>query len=142
MEGLNMHEHDEGPVSTDTASGDEHPHSGGGQRYQQAHRQHAVDHGGASVARAARGTAQTDAARPTSAPNGDAGATTDDTQVQPHPNDESWLKDLGFPKTGDHPEAHPTQVEHGPNAGGSQQGEPTTAESGSSRRRRSGSEDA
>ena len=41
-----MHEHED-TASTDTAPAGEHPHSGGGQRYQEAHRQHDVDHGGA-----------------------------------------------------------------------------------------------
>ena len=43
--------------------------------------------------------------------------------VRPHPDDEAWLKDLGYPKLGEDLQSRTTQHEHGPNAGGTQQGD-------------------
>ena len=40
----------------------------------------------------------------------------------PHPDDESWLQDQGYPKLGRKTHDRLTQVEHGPYAGGTQQG--------------------
>jgi hypothetical protein len=127
--------------------------SGGGARYQEAHRQHAVERDGPSRSREARGTGPDHAAprspagtdtRPehrdgqpdASGPSPNDATTADHRQVTPHPDDESWLNDLGFPKTGEHVEGHQTQIEHGPNAGGTQQGDPQTPESGAARSRK------
>ena len=139
-----MHEHDHDRSATDRAvSDDEYLESGGGQRYQEAHRQHAIDRDGPRRSRQGRGTtSDTPSRQEVEAPDrsvnaiagGEAGGSDlnafdrqagDDEQVRPHPDDESWLKDLGYPKTGEHIEAHHTQIEHGPNAGGSQQGHHT-----------------
>ena len=155
---------DDGGVSDQEVAASEarevHPESGGGARYQQAHRQHALERDAPKRSRAARGTADErgpDANR--SGPLMPAGANarpehrdgqpdapglsaneppTHEPRVQPHPDDESWLKDLGYPKVGEHVESHATQIEHGPNAGGTQQGhaddEPTEpATSGANR---------
>ena len=143
-----MHQQDERPEA------DRELHeSGGGAHYQQAHRQHAVEREGPSRSRAARGTGPDHAAprapagtdtRPEhrDAPPHGSGQDTndstsaDDRQVRPHPDDESWLNDLGYPKTGEQIEAHQTQIEHGPNAGGSQQGDHEAARSGGRRGKR------
>lgn len=133
----------------------EYQESGGGTRYQTSHRQNIVERDGPSRSRAARGTgpdhgapyapAGTDTrpehrdAPPTSpGPTTNDQITDDDQRVHPHPDDESWLKDLGYPKVDEHPESRATQVEHGPNAGGSQQGHPETAGTDSTPRRRPG----
>jgi len=47
---------------------------------------------------------------------------------RPSPDDESWLQDQGYPKLGKNAHARLTQVEHGPYAGGTQQGDAETAE--------------
>ena len=152
-----MQEHDHDQSATDRAvSDDEYLESGGGQRYQEAHRQHAIDRDGPRRSRAARGTvgdttkSDTPSRQEPEAPGRSANASAggaggsdlnafdrqagDDEQVRPHPDDESWLKDLGYPKTGEHTEAHHTQIEHGPNAGGSQQGHHTEPAGASGRR--------
>jgi hypothetical protein len=41
----------------------------------------------------------------------------------PHPDDESTLKEQGYPKLGRKPQSRMTQVEHGPYPGGTQQGD-------------------
>ena len=41
----------------------------------------------------------------------------------PTPDDESWLQEQGYPKLGRSPQSRMTQVEHGPYAGGTQQGD-------------------
>ncbi len=131
------------------AAGDHHA-SGGGARYQKAHRQNAVERDGPTRSRSARGTGPDHAA-----PRAPAGTdtrpehrdgqpaagqitpdhVTDDGQrVRPQPDDESWLQDLGYPKVGEHVESHATQIEHGPNAGGTQQGHDEAAAPGSPRR--------
>jgi len=47
---------------------------------------------------------------------------------RPSPDDESLLQDHGYPKLGKNSDARLTQVEHGPYAGGTQQGDAETAE--------------
>jgi len=49
---------------------------------------------------------------------------------RPHPDDESWLQDQGYPKLGRNPHDRLTQVEHGPYPGGTQQGDAETGEQG------------
>jgi hypothetical protein len=132
-----MHDQDERHPTTDEQRA--HDESGGGIRYQEAQRQNAVERDGPSRSRPARGTGPDHAAHRAPAgtdtrpehrdsepdPSGlsvNDATTVDDKQVRPHPDDESWLNDLGYPKTGEHVEAHQTQIEHGPNAGGTQQG--------------------
>jgi hypothetical protein len=126
----------------------EHQQSGGGARYQKAHRQNVVERDGPTGSRAARGTGPDHAARapagtdtrpehrdgaPTSPGLSTNEQPTDEPRVQPSPDDESWLNDLGYPKSGEHVESHATQIEHGPNAGGTQQGDPDAAHAGPSR---------
>jgi hypothetical protein len=149
-----MHERDRDQSATDqVASDDEYVESGGGQRYQEAHRQHAISRDGPRRSREGRGTVSDTPSSPeveasSEGVNATAGGSDlnafdrqggDDEQVRPHPDDEAWLKDLGYPKTGEHTEAHHTQIEHGPNAGGSQQGH-DSASAGSSGRRTSRAE--
>jgi len=45
-------------------------------------------------------------------------------RVRPQPDDEARLEEQGYPKLGDKLHSRTTQHEHGPNAGGSQQGHP------------------
>jgi hypothetical protein len=47
---------------------------------------------------------------------------------RPHPDDEAWLQDQGYPKLGRNPHDRLTQVEHGPYPGGTQQGDAETDE--------------
>jgi hypothetical protein len=44
----------------------------------------------------------------------------------PGPDDEAWLQEQGYPKLGRGTQARVTQVEHGPYAGGTQQGDAET----------------
>jgi hypothetical protein len=46
----------------------------------------------------------------------------------PAPDDESWLQEQGYPKLGKSTQSRMTQVEHGPYAGGTQQGDAATDE--------------
>ena len=47
---------------------------------------------------------------------------------RPHPDDEALLQEQGYPKLGRGSHARLTQVEHGPYAGGTQQGDAETEE--------------
>ena len=145
-----MHEQDERrqaatPRDRDAraASGDhqddEHPHAAsGGERYQTAHREHAVEQQGPATSRSARGTGPSVRrsqapsadvhAGQSSDPSGPAGSypaerAADVATVRPHPDDEAQLTDQGYPKLGRHLQSRTTQHEHGPNAGGTQQGD-------------------
>ena len=46
----------------------------------------------------------------------------------PAPDDESWLQEQGYPKLGRSTQSRLTQIEHGPYAGGTQQGDAETGE--------------
>jgi hypothetical protein len=46
----------------------------------------------------------------------------------PSPEDEAKLQEHGYPKLGRKPQSSVTQVEHGPYAGGTQQGDAETEE--------------
>jgi len=62
-----------------------------------------------------------DERRRTTAPAGDL-----DEPVHPHPDDEAWLEDLGYPRLGQQIQSRTTQHEHGPNADGTQHGDATS----------------
>ncbi len=51
----------------------------------------------------------------------------------PSPDDESWLQDQGYPKLGPKIQSRVTQHEHGPYAGGTQQGDTETQEKAEAR---------
>jgi len=51
-----------------------------------------------------------------------------DDHGRPSPDDESWLADQGYPKLGKKIQSRVTQVEHGPYAGGTQQGDASSRE--------------
>jgi hypothetical protein len=110
--------------------GGHHRHAAsGGERYQSAHRQHAVERRGTAASRSARGSGRDAGQRLVGRPDTpafDAAAserTPDGAAVHLQPDDEAWLNDLGYPKLGEHLQSRTTQHEHGPNAGGTQQGD-------------------
>jgi len=99
---------------TDAPARDEHQqldHQGadGGLHYQQA-RRHADQHPPHT---------EPTRTRPRPAPDQQQAA---DDHGAPDPEDESWLQDQGYPKLGHKMQSRVTQVEHGPYAGGTQQG--------------------
>ena len=51
----------------------------------------------------------------------------------PAPDDEAWLQEQGYPKLGRSTQSKMTQVEHGPYAGGTQQGDAETEEKAAER---------
>lgn len=105
-----------------TPSDDERLSEGGGLRYQQAHRVAGATRDDGSEATAG---ARTELARESRAPEQTQRA---DEHGGPDPNDESWLQEQGYPKLGPKMQSRVTQVEHGPYAGGTQQGDTTTKE--------------
>jgi hypothetical protein len=139
-----LDEHDAAP---DRATDEQQRASGGGERYQTAHRQHPVEREGRGASRAARGTGPDRGPSQTSTseyrmgqsgnPATDAPGASPAEQslgqveaVSPHPDDEARLEEHGYPKLGGHIQSRTTQHEHGPNAGGSQQGDPASAQPG------------
>lgn len=110
---------------------DERLDQGGGLVYQQAHRAAGATHDDGSPATAG---ARSELARETGAPELDQRA---DHHGGPGPDDEAWLAEQGYPKLGKKVQSRMTQVEHGPYAGGTQQGDanrraatPNTRETG------------
>lgn len=99
---------------------DDHEHDrlreSGGHHYQQAHRAP-----GSTQADDAT-TAGTRSARARESAEPDEQQRADD-HGGPSPDDESWLAEQGYPKLGTKIQSRVTQVEHGPYAGGSQQGD-------------------
>jgi hypothetical protein len=95
----------------------EHLHESGGLHYQRAHRAAGAAHDDPSQATAG---ARSEIARATGAPAQDQRA---DHHGGPGPDDEAWLADQGYPKLGKKMQSRMTQVEHGPYAGGTQQGD-------------------
>jgi hypothetical protein len=95
----------------------EHLHESGGLRYQRAHRVAGAAHDDASKATAG---GRSEIARETGSPAQDQRA---DHHGGPGPDDEAWLADQGYPKLGKKMQSRLTQVEHGPYAGGTQQGD-------------------
>jgi hypothetical protein len=93
----------------------------GGQRYQQAHRAPGSTEQGEAVTAGAR----TALARETAEPDQRQRA---DEHGGPGPDDESWLAEQGYPKLGKKIQSRVTQVEHGPYAGGTQQGDASSRE--------------
>ena len=91
--------------------------SGGGLRYQQARRSHGEAATDDSVA-----TAGTRSGLARDVADADQQQRADD-HGGPDPDDESWLQDQGYPKLGKGVQSRLNQVEHGPYAGGSQQGD-------------------
>ena len=83
----------------------------GGLHYQQAHR--------------APAETRSAVARDTGEPDQTQRA---DHHGGPDPEDESWLQDQGYPKLGQRIQSRVTQLEHGPYAGGTQQGDHETRE--------------
>jgi hypothetical protein len=98
----------------------EHLSEAGGLHYQQA-RRHADEH-----------PPHIEPTRTRRRPEPDQRQRADDHGV-PDPEDESWLQDQGYPKLGRKIESRVTQVEHGPYAGGTQQGDTDSAERSPSR---------
>lgn len=101
---------------------DHHTEGSGGLRYQQAHRDaqaHQVNDGKPTA-----GT-RSAVARETAAPDHRQDAP---DHGGPSADDESWLQDQGYPKLGRKIQSRVTQVEHGPYAGGTQQGDAATRE--------------
>jgi len=92
-------------------------HESGGLHYQRAHRAAGAAHSDPSQATAG---ARSEIARETAAPAPDQTA---DHHGGPTPDDEEWLADQGYPKLGKKLQSRMTQVEHGPYAGGTQQGD-------------------
>jgi len=107
-----------GEEDRETERHDERLQESGGLHYQQAHR--APDGGDSATA----GT-RSALARDTSEPDQNQRA---DDHGGPGADDESWLQDQGYPKLGKKIQSRVTQVEHGPYAGGTQQGDRETRE--------------
>lgn len=121
-----MPDHDAHEAPTDGPVGEQqHQHAAtGGERYQTAHREHAVEREGPATSRSARGTGPARDQRHVSPNEASPDTSAASTEPgRPHPDDEAWLKDLGYPKLGKHLQSRTTQIEHGPNAGGTQQGD-------------------
>jgi len=93
----------------------------GGHRYQQAHRDPGSTQEGSAVTAGSRSAV----ARETAEPDQQQRA---DDHGRPSPDDESWLADQGYPKLGKKIQSRVTQVEHGPYAGGTQQGDASSRE--------------
>ena len=100
----------------------EHLHESGGLRYQRAHRVAGAAHDDDASKATAGG--RSEIARETRAPAQDQRA---DHHGGPGPDDEAWLADQGYPKLGKKMQSRLTQVEHGPYAGGTQQGDAGSA---------------
>ena len=88
----------------------------GGHHYHRAHRAPGSTQEGEAVTAGTRSAL----ARETAEPDGRQRA---DDHGGPSPDDESWLAEQGYPKLGKKIQSRVTQVEHGPYAGGSQQGD-------------------
>lgn len=99
---------------------DDHEHErlseSGGQQYQRAHRAPGSTQQGDTPTAGTRSAV----ARETAEPDQQQRA---DDHGGPSPDDESWLAEQGYPKLGNKLQSRVTQVEHGPYAGGSQQGD-------------------
>lgn len=93
----------------------------GGQQYHQAHRAPGSTQDGEAATAGTRSAL----ARETSEPDQQQRA---DDHGGPSPDDEAWLAEQGYPKLGQKVQSRVTQVEHGPYAGGTQQGDATTRE--------------
>ncbi len=95
---------------------DDRLHESGGHHYQRAHRAP----GSTQEGEAATAGTRSALARETAEPDQRQRA---DDHGGPSPDDESWLAEQGYPKLGKKMQSRVTQVEHGPYAGGSQQGD-------------------
>jgi hypothetical protein len=106
-------------------SHDDQPHDSlsesGGHRYHRAHRAPGSTHEGEAVTAGTRSAV----ARETAEPDQQQRA---DHHGGPSPDDESWLAEQGYPKLGNKIQSRVTQVEHGPYAGSSQQGDTKPSE--------------
>jgi hypothetical protein len=99
---------------------DDHTHDrlseSGGHQYHRAHRAPGSTRDGDAATAGTRSAV----ARKTAEPDQQQRA---DDHGGPSPDDESWLAEQGYPKLGDKIQSRVTQAEHGPYAGGSQQGD-------------------
>ena len=93
----------------------------GGQRYQQAHRAPGSTQDGDAPTAGTRSARARETAEPDQRQRADE-------HGGPSPDDESWLAEQGYPKLGKKPQSRVTQVEHGPYAGGTQQGDASSRE--------------
>ena len=93
----------------------------GGHRYHQAHRAPGSTQQGKGTTAGTRSAVARETAEP------DQRQRADD-HGGPSSDDESWLAEQGYPKLGEKLQSRVTQVEHGPYAGGSQQGDAASRE--------------
>ena len=100
----------------------DHLDESGGHHYQRAHRAPVSTHEGTGEPTAGTRSA---VARETAEPDRQQRA---DEHGGPSADDESWLAEQGYPKLGKKIQSRVTQVEHGPYAGGSQQGDTKPSE--------------
>jgi hypothetical protein len=101
----------------ETDTQDERLDESGGLHYQRAHRATGAVRNNDSKTTAG---VRSELAREMAAPDQDQRA---EHHGGPAPNDEAWLADQGYPKLGQKMQSRVTQVEHGPYAGGTQQGD-------------------
>ena len=94
----------------------DHLDESGGRRYQQAHRAPGSTDEGDAVTAGTRTALARETAEPDQAQRAD-------DHGRPSPDDEARLGEQGYPKLGTKLQSRVTQVEHGPYAGGTQQGD-------------------
>jgi hypothetical protein len=97
------------------------------EREQERHGERLPESGGLHYQQAHRAPAETRSALDRAASEPDQTQSAED-HGGPDPEDESWLQDQGYPKLGKGMQSQVTQMEHGPYAGGTQQGNADTRE--------------
>lgn len=108
------------PDSHDHARDHDHLSESGGHRYHQAHRAPGSTEQGDAVTAGTRSAVARETAEADQRQRADH-------HGGPSPDDEAWLGEQGYPKLGKKLQSRVTQVEHGPYAGGTQQGDGDSA---------------